>query len=497
MPRPTQDAIETFMRITGASESLAVRKLEEYGGNLDQAVNAHFIELEGHARNHLSAASPQNNFADTRNQVHSGQRGILPFLSAARSFRPSLLLDPNYRRNLYSQISASVSPTRSGPQFSHNGDINNGYGQPYHSGPRSGIGGVSGTTTFTHGSQIHGSSPTDAESHHHGNDVEEEMIQMAIQASTQERQLCLEDDEFARALSLSLKTAEQEKAMRDQTLEDRKQLGVHGSSGRAETTNLDREKPKSSTLQEGAEHGQEQLLVSEKHGEESLWGCISSKELDEAMLLEESLFGEIHEETLSRRPPRQQGVPDKSTGLNQQLPLPSPSHVAQQLLQQQNDEYLASLLTDGEKDVGVFKGAETSCSKEGESRSKMLEGEEFERLLAAKEASLGQEPAPDDMNAVTLLVRMPDGNRHGRRFLKSDKLQFLFDFIDVSRAVKPGTYRVAVVVLGGRACTVVTWWDLFAVRPYPRRAFSVSDISLSLNELGLTNKQEALFLELI
>ncbi|KAJ6971383.1 hypothetical protein NC653_032023 [Populus alba x Populus x berolinensis] len=451
MARPTQDTIETFMRITGASDSLA-----EYGGNLDQAEKS------------IVCCFPQSNFADTRNQMQSGQRGIIPFLSAARSFRPSLLLDPNYRRNLYGQIGASVFPTSRGPQFAPNGEINNGHGQLYYSGPGHGVGGVSGTS-LTHGSQIHGRSTRDAESHHYGDDVEEEMIQMAIEASTR-RQIHVEDDEFARALELSLKTAEQEKAMRDQTLEDRKLQGVHGSSRRAEKTNHVREKkskPESSTLKAGAKLGQDQQL----------WGCISSKEFDEAMQLEEALFGEIPEETLSRRPLRKQGVPDKSKGLNQQLPLPSPSHVAQQLLNQQNDEYLASLLADGLKDVDVLKGAETSCSKEGESQNKMLEGEEFERLLAAKEASLKQEPAPDDKNAVTLLVRMPDGNRHGRRFLKSDKLQLLFDFIDVGRAVKPGTYRV--------------------VRPYPRRAFSVSDISLSLNELGLTNKQEALFLELI
>ncbi|KAJ6675421.1 FAS-ASSOCIATED PROTEIN [Salix viminalis] len=466
MARPTQDAIEAFMRITGASDSLAVRKLEEYGGNLDQAVNSHFIEMEAYARNQFSAASPQNNFADTRNQMQSGERGILPFLSAARSFRPSLLLDPNYRRNLYSQIGASVFPTSSVPQFSPNGEINNGHGQLYHSGPRPGVGGVSGNSS-THGSQIHGSSMRDAGSHHYGDDVEEEMIQMAIEASTQERQLHMEDDEFDRALALSLKTADQEKAMRDQTLEDKKLQGVHGSSRRVETTNHKSKSGSSSTLKEGAKHGQEQQL----------WGCISSKEFDEAMRLEEALFGEIPEETLQRRPLRQQGVPNKSKGLNQQLPLPSPSHVAQQLLKQQNDEYLASLLADGEKDVDVLKGAETSCSKEGESQNKMLEGEEYERSLAAKEALLRKEPAPDDKNAVTLLVRMPDGNRRGRRFLKSDKLQLLFDFIDVGRAVKPGTYMV--------------------VRPYPRRAFSARDISLSLNELGLTNKQEALFLELI
>jgi hypothetical protein len=81
-------------------------------------------------------------------------------------------------------------------------------------------------------------------------------------------QLHVEEDEFARALELSLKvsiffllrlwflhpwslfllimncfqTAEQEKAMRDQTLEDRKLQGVHGSSRRAEKTNHVREK---------------------------------------------------------------------------------------------------------------------------------------------------------------------------------------------------------------------------------------------------------------
>ena len=34
-------------------------------------------------------------------------------------------------------------------------------------------------------------------------------------------------------------------------------------------------------------------------------------------------------------------------------------------------------------------------------------------------------------------------------------------------------------------------------RPYPLRTFSISDCSLTLSELGLTSKQEALFLELI
>lgn len=100
----------------------------------------------------------------------------------------------------------------------------------------------------------------------------------------------------------------------------------------------------------------------------------------------------------------------------------------------------------------------------------MILCQELETQLAVKEANLPVEPSSDDENAMTLLVRMPDGSRHGRRFLRSDKLQVkdlleimlfsfsllvnifakpdsgifqsLFDFIDVGRVVKPGSYRL-------------------------------------------------------
>ncbi|KAL5727660.1 hypothetical protein ACHQM5_000830 [Ranunculus cassubicifolius] len=75
-------------------------------------------------------------------------------------------------------------------------------------------------------------------------------------------------------------------------------------------------------------------------------------------------------------------------------------------------------------------------------RAVSLSLKEMERQSAAKEASLPMEPTLGEENAVTLLVQMPDVNRRGRRFLKSDSLQSLFDFIDVGRVVKPGTYRM-------------------------------------------------------
>lgn len=41
------------------------------------------------------------------------------------------------------------------------------------------------------------------------------------------------------------------------------------------------------------------------------------------------------------------------------------------------------------------------------------------------------------------------------------------------------------------------WYSRLQVRPYPRRAFGDGEGASTLDELGLTNKQEALFLELI
>ncbi|KAG6534190.1 hypothetical protein ZIOFF_008075 [Zingiber officinale] len=149
------------------------------------------------------------------------------------------------------------------------------------------------------------------------------------------------------------------------------------------------------------------------------------------------------------------------------------------------------------------------------------QGEELERKLAAKASSLPQEPPSDDVNAVTLLVRMPDGSRRGRRFLKSDKLQFLYDYIDIGKVVKPGSYRLFSLLcflelfnvilhmprhpMGHfELCNailhmpIILWAHKYLfVRPYPRRAFTDGDGGLSLSELGLTSKQEALFLELI
>nr|XP_023874067.1 plant UBX domain-containing protein 9-like isoform X2 [Quercus suber]POF27293.1 plant ubx domain-containing protein 9 [Quercus suber] len=454
MARPSQQEIDTFVAITGASESIALRKLEEHGGNLNEAVNAHYGDVGRHITNQAAAASQPYNFPNMNGPVQAGSRGILPLLSAARSFRPSLLLDANYRRDLYNSIGASAFGTRE-PYVSHPGEVrefpqhlNSRNEQPHHSGLRQ--------TEYDTGTSLPHGPGTDE-------NVEEEMIRAAIEASKQEaernylnqlrsasndssgigllhNQHHPEDDDISRAISLSLKTAEQEMAIREQQVKKENQgAGSSDLIGRNEKAKKSKWKLKrgSSSHKDGAEN-RKQHSTDAVHTDK--WGGISLEELDDAAMIEAALFGKIPEGTSNHF----QHAPDMKSGQDRSSSSHSVPHPPSPFLTEQQS---------------------------------LREQQELERIIAAKEASLSTEPAKDNENAVTLLVRMPDGSRPGRRFLKSDKLQLLFNFIDVSRVVKPGTYKV--------------------VRPYPLRTFSISDCSLTLSELGLTSKQEALFLELI
>ncbi|XP_058086722.1 plant UBX domain-containing protein 8-like isoform X2 [Magnolia sinica] len=592
MERPHQDAIESFMSITGASEPMSLQKLEEHGGDLNRAVNAHFSGEERTITHPASIPVPQNDFMviDDPNQEET-QGPNLPRLSSTRSSNPFGPPDLNFGQSSFDESGAAKFDSENS--------------QSSHSGPHPTIEGFSGSV-YVRGSETRenvrivdkededlaiapaahavgeneGNDAYDRRPRHsvpqldnvpdYGNDIEEEMVQAAIEASKREaedgypsHQLGIkdglphaEDVELADVVSLSLKTAELEKTLREQ-----KQVvgtaaqGGFGSSGvedigrlkaanerqeicssDAETSSQFKLEAGNTSIQDDAEDVEEQPLVRHRSiphssgtaepaaeiGEmvDSLasisrtndgtshlqnngdafpdeWGGISSEEHDEAVMLEAALFGGIPEGAAYRfAHPHHQVLETSSDGNayfypRQEPPPPSPTLVAQRLLREQQDgEYLAALQADKEKELKAIEQAEIfrleeaaareaaleeEKHQEEESRRKLLEEEEFEKLLGAKQASLPQEPAADDASAVTLLVRMPDGNRHGRRFHKSDKLQSLFDFIDIGRAVKPGAYRL--------------------VRPYPRRVFGDGESGLSLGELGLTSKQEALFLE--
>ncbi|XP_061340187.1 plant UBX domain-containing protein 8-like [Gastrolobium bilobum] len=522
-PSPTPNAVTTFMRITGAPEFVAVQKLEEYGGNLNAAVNAHFIEGDRHMYDNvgqnLANATQYNNYSDGNNQNHVRSRGVMPFLSAARRFRPSLLLDSNYRRELRDLCNGTLtSHAPLPPHAIHPGEstevaagTNNAFEPPY----RSRLSSTSADMTenlSSHGRGVYGtdyyqndySLAQSNSSHVSDNDIEEAMIQAAIQASKKESDAGhpqshsqQEDDDLAHAMSLSLEIAEQEEAMREHLVKKETEgLAVHDLPSKGEKNNNSRSRKELGTssnrdlAQDAAQpfmghplnhsaggHLQrnEDMLIADK------WG-ISSDELNEALMLETALFGEIpnHSSHKHSSLPDLQHHPEKIVNPKMQCLSSATSQLltdTQLLRQQQDADYLASLRADKQKEFNSLKKAETHSSMEEESCKKVRERKELENMLDKKEVRLSKEPPLDDENAITIVVRMPDGGRCERRFLKTDKLQFLFNFIDTLGAVKPGTYKV--------------------VRSYPRRAYSINDSSSTLYEVGLSSKNEALFLEVI
>ncbi|TMW89787.1 hypothetical protein EJD97_016626 [Solanum chilense] len=599
MARPNQEEIETFMSITGVSEATAIQKLEEHGGSLNEAVNAHFNQGDIN-RVHpapVSAAPHEDDMEIDDPITEEFHRPPFSVFSSSRTPNAFSLLDPSFTRSMFNTDLTSRAPFVSHPRQVREIpiEVKDGDGQSGHSrnapviedvtdadqtqGPETrgtviideeddddevipgplatravrrdrtndDIFGGDSTAVFSGPSAPGGDVLPD-----YANDIEEEMVRAAIEASRrdaemstqqfdvnsdlsdsrpQPRESHLEDAELARAVSLSLKAAEQEKAMHEGSKAIPESEGYkpaeeneHGKSTISNGRQF-RSEVGSSSIQDEAEDLEEEPLVwrrrkpissgsetaqdveervvsplssprqnlnhSPRNGadfQSDEWGGMSSLEHDEAVMLEAAIFGGIPEGTGYRLPsaPRQpiQNGADGPMGPYQwRMPrAPSPSLVAQRLLrEQQDDEYHAALQADREKELKAKQEAEAALEEkrleEEELRRKAEEEKEMERQLAAKEASLPQEPTADNENAVNLVVRMPDGSRRGRRFLKSDRLQSLFDYIDIGRVIKPGTYRL--------------------VRPYPRRAFSDGESTVSLDELGLTSKQEALFLESI
>ncbi|CAI0414289.1 unnamed protein product [Linum tenue] len=559
MARPNQEAIDTFISITGATESVAVQKLEEHAGDLNAAVNAHFSEGDRSSFNAPSVPAREDDMMDIDDdpiETAPARRHPLSLLSDPGLTNPFSLLDPQFPRSLFGGVSdvGNRAPFVTQPRQVREIPIEV-KDNPDTSG-RSGhdpvIEDVTGTDLADE-TGVHGTVIVDVEdddvilpgpnanaaanrdrqyvdvlgvSSHEGarpgtpvlnnsleysNDIEEEMVRAAIEASKREAG-----------------AAEQENALREgkgkvgvsEVGTSEPETAIGASNGRLETggssfqDEVEEDVEEQPLIRHRSRHTSSSSLESAKDGvteaDQPLsaiesnnassetgingnafpaeWGGISSEEHDEAVMLEAAMFGGIPEASGYQYPYAPHQFMQREGGpYHRPAPRPpSPSLQAQRSIrEQQDDEYLASLAADREKaearrleeEAARAAALEQEKLKEEDNRKKLEEAQEIERQLAAKEASLPQEPTPDEENAVTLLVRTPDGARHGRRFLKSDRLQSLFDFIDVTRVVKPGTYRL--------------------VRPYPRRAFSDGETALTLSELGLTSKQEALFLELI
>lgn len=516
MATPTQEAIDTFMTITGSSNAVAVRKLEEYRGNLNRAVNAYFTHGD------------QNSY-----DAMDIDDGVTPVLSEARTTDPFPLRDPNFGRSLFDN-----DPVMSRPPFvSHPREAREIPIEVKDSNGPSGQSNDAPTIEdVTETAQAHGpaaqeaviidevsdddnqSAPTGQSRHavpvgsaennmQHYNDIEEQIIRAAIEASKMEtgddvtKSVTVQSAEREVLRSEGWKASSSEREA-SEMVSIPVQQGSRASNGRfAAPSSLSEDDDDDDDDDPDYVEEEEEPLVSHRprravsgsrsslnddlprspeaedatihspgagNGFPSEWGGISSEEHDEAIMLEAAMFGGISES--------EYGVPYAHYPQRTQRP-PSPSLTAQRLIrEQQDDEYLASLEADRvkaearrlEEEAARVEAIEEAKRKEEEARRKVEEEQELERQLVSKEASLPQEPPAGEENAITLQVRLPDGTRHGRRFFKSDKLQSLFDFIDICRVVKPNTYRL--------------------VRPYPRRAFGDGECSSTLNDIGLTSK---------
>ncbi|WVZ65630.1 hypothetical protein U9M48_014960 [Paspalum notatum var. saurae] len=536
MARPPQEAIDTFISITGADETIAVRKLEEHSGDLNRAINSHFSEgdstLNGINQNNLPPI--HDDMMDVDGPLDNNfQRSLL-----SENFRdPFALMDPNFQQQFFDRIGSTGSVSRdslvSHPREVREIPIEVEDTEPSVQAPV--IEDVTGNES-SHGLEVHETIIIDDEdgrfsSAPHANipnstspvptapplvhvndyddDIEEEMIRAAIEASKKDAEGPANiaeqgGDQHSEGVNLGEQFSDEvDMGTADGTVERQ-----GPASGKAGTS---RQPINEDSFQEETEDVEEQPLVRRRsrrvpsentelaekvdpaaspslsnhpyNGDDfpSEWGGISSEEHDEAVMLEAAMFGGVPEgPTYPFTGPSHRS----STYYPPIAHSPSPALTEQRLLrEQQDDEYLASLQADQEK-AELRRQEETAAreaahekqkQEEEERRKKQLEEEELESNLASKQASLPSEPHPDIEGAVTVVVRMPDGSRQGRRFLKTDKLQFLFDFLDVGRTYKPGTYRL--------------------VRTYPRRTFTNSEGDVSFSDLGLTSKQEALFLE--
>ncbi|XP_052113687.1 plant UBX domain-containing protein 8-like [Arachis duranensis] len=169
---PSQNDVAYFMRMTGAPESLALQRIEESGGNVNEAINAHFRQY--------------NN---------------------STMFRPSLLLNRIYKRR---------ELIRDSPNGINGASDSNLHSPQYAVSTSQNETENSSREARDYHYNDHYSSDPSVSQHVSDNDVEEDMIRAAIEASMSTNvNGSLDDDDLAEALSLSLKTAAEEEEERE------------------------------------------------------------------------------------------------------------------------------------------------------------------------------------------------------------------------------------------------------------------------------------------
>ncbi|KAI3703487.1 hypothetical protein L1987_73600 [Smallanthus sonchifolius] len=159
------------------------------------------------------------------------------------------------------------------------------------------------------------------------------------------------------------------------------------------------------------------------------------------------------------------------------------------LREEQDAAYQAALEADRARER-QRKEEEVRRAREAAEVERKQKEEEEARVKAAREAtereaalvklreekglSLGPEPEKGP-NVTQALVRLPNGERKGRRFYFTATVQSLYDFVDSSSCLEIGNYTLAT--------------------NFPRVLYGPDKLSLTLKEAGL-HPQVSLFVEL-
>ncbi|KAK5575824.1 hypothetical protein RB653_006958 [Dictyostelium firmibasis] len=96
----------------------------------------------------------------------------------------------------------------------------------------------------------------------------------------------------------------------------------------------------------------------------------------------------------------------------------------ERIIKEQDIEYYKSLETD--QLLKLLKERDNNDKKEAQEKLKKERQERIEYL----KLNLKSEPSTDDENSIKLLIKLPNGINLQRRFLKSDILNDIYDFID-------------------------------------------------------------------
>eukprot|EP00928_Gymnodinium_smaydae_P021734 TRINITY_DN18513_c0_g1_i1.p1 TRINITY_DN18513_c0_g1~~TRINITY_DN18513_c0_g1_i1.p1 ORF type:complete len:374 (+),score=115.48 TRINITY_DN18513_c0_g1_i1:80-1123(+) len=147
----------------------------------------------------------------------------------------------------------------------------------------------------------------------------------------------------------------------------------------------------------------------------------------------------------------------------------------QSLREQQEAELAESILMDQvreQEERARVQEAEDRARAERESaqaaeRAKQEEEERLNAAVAAKRASLPDEPAAGEAGRLALMLRLPNGQRLQRAFRSSDTVGNVYDFVDTQQEdLARQTYRL--------------------VSTMPRQAYE--ERALSLSEAGIQNQ---------